>query len=453
MSFCSMEESPSFESSKSGEALYKEFCADCHGKDMQAFVNHQWNYGNSVTEIKETILMGRAEGAMPSYDGALSSTEVDALVEYLVDGIANLDEYEPPELDMSKVYTSGAMKYQLETVHDDLDSPWGIAFVDENSYFFTEKNGSLFRVYKSGAIVEIAGVPEVNSNGQGGLMDVELHPDFKNNGWLYLSYSKSKSGVGRKQNTTAVARYQIRDNKLVDEELIFEGLPYSTTRHHYGSRMIFDRDGYLFITMGDRGARSVNPQDLSKHAGKVHRLYDDGRIPDDNPFVDRKDAIPSIWSYGHRNQQGMVMDPRTGQIWTHEHGPKGGDELNLIQKSENYGWPVVSYGINYNGTKFTDETDRPEFPSPVHYWVPSIAPCGMDFVQSDIYPEWNGHLLIGSLRFEQVNLVRLNNDQSLGDEVLMKGLGRVRDIKQSPDGYLYVSVENPGRIYRVVPVN
>ena len=281
----------------------------------------------------------------------------------------------------------------------------------------------------------------VNGGGQGGLLDIALHPDYDENGWLYLSYSISKEENDETLNTTAVSRYQLKDNSLAEEQLIFEGLPYTKTRHHYGSRLVFDNEGYLFITIGDRGARDVNPQELDLFPGKVHRVHDDGKIPEDNPFVDRANAVKSIYSYGHRNPQGMAKHPETGELWAHEHGPRGGDELNRIKKGGNFGWPIYSYGINYDGTVFTGQTSAEGFEDPVHYWVPSIAPSGMDFVTSDTYPGWKGHLLLGSLKFQYLNLCKLDGNQVVSEEILMKGVGRLRNVKQAPDGFIYVAVE------------
>ncbi|MBT8385535.1 MAG: PQQ-dependent sugar dehydrogenase, partial [Bacteroidia bacterium] len=236
----------------------------------------------------------------------------------------------------------------------------------------------------------------------------------------------------------------------VQTQLLYKASPNSTRGQHFGSRIEFDNKGYLYFSVGDRGNRDENPQDITKDGGKIYRLHDDGRIPSDNPFMNSSGAKKAIYSFGHRNPQGMVKHPQTGEIWTHEHGPKGGDEINIVKPGKNYGWPTISYGINYDGTSFTDHTALPGMEQPLHYWVPSIAPSGMEFVTSDIYPSWKGNLLVGSLKFQYVDRCVLNGDKVTKEEKLIEGVGRVRTIKQGPDGYIYVGVENVG-IVKIIP--
>ncbi len=433
------------------EVIYKEYCSGCHGNAMQTFVDEEWIYGNSPKEIYTSIAEGRAEGEMPSFKDGLSKKEMNELVVTILHQKKELDKYDLVE--ESETYQSKDFSFKLEKVVENLESPWGMVFLPEGDLLVTDKSGELWRVKKDKSKIEVTGVPEVLYKGQGGLMDIELHPNFSENNLLYLSYSIYKREGGEQLSSTAVSKYKLRGNKLVDGEMIFEAFPYSTTRRHYGSRLEFDNNGYLFITIGDRGARDVNPQNLSLFPGKVHRLYDDGRIPEDNPFVDEPDAIKSIYSYGHRNQQGMIKHPVTGEIWTHEHGPKGGDEINIVEKGLNYGWPVISYGVNYSGTKFTDLTAKEGMEQPLHYWTPSIAPSGMDFVRGSLYPGWEGNLLVGSLRFEFVKLCKIEGTKLLSEETLMEDIGRVRNIKQGPDGYIYVGVEDPGVIYKIIPLS
>lgn len=437
-----------------GEAIYAQYCESCHGLKLKGFANWQWKHGSKTKAIRASIVEGRGEGAMPAFGEVLSDQELKELVTYLRYGLDNLQEYSLEEVvaDQGEIITSEDMRFQLQAVVTGLENPWGMAFLPNGDLLVTDKPGDLYHIKSGGKKQLIGNTPEVNDGGQGGLLDITLDPDYVNNGWIYLSYSILKREGGTKLATTAVSRYHLQGDQLVDGELLFEGLPYSKTRHHYGSRLTFDEAGYLFITIGDRGARDVNPQSLKVFPGKVHRIHADGTIPKDNPFYEEAGAIQSIYSYGHRNPQGMARHPITGQIWTHEHGPRGGDELNIIKKGANYGWPVLSYGINYNGTTFTDKTTAPDMESPVHYWVPSIAPSGMDFVKSDKYPSWNGHLLLGSLKFEYLNLCKLAGEQVVSEEILMKGVGRVRNVKQGPDGFVYVAVEGPGRIFRLVPL-
>jgi glucose/arabinose dehydrogenase len=434
------------------EKTYRQYCAGCHGTDVRAFISPGWKYGTDKASIIKSIKDGRGNGAMPAFGNALSDEEVEQLTEYLQWGFQNFDKYDFKDEEFTyKTFESGSFKFTLEKVVDGLEIPWGMAFLPDGSMLVTEKKGTLIHLTTGGKKEYIRNVPEVISRSQGGMLDVELHPDYQNNGWIYLSYSAFKMDDGDILSTTAVSRYRLKNNELVDEELIFEAQDYSNRRHHYGCRLEFDRDGYLYISMGDRGAREVNPQDLGKYPGKIHRLNDDGSIPEDNPFFDQEGVVQSIFTYGHRNTQGMILHPETGEMWTHEHGPRGGDEINILKAGANYGWPVVSYGINYDGTVFTNLTEKEGMENPIHHWTPSIAPCGMDFVTSDRYPTWKGHLMVGSLRFSYLNLCYLKDEQVVSEEILLTNIGRLRNVKESPDGFIYIAVEGPGRIYKLVP--
>ena len=327
-----------------------------------------------------------------------------------------------------------------------IDIPWGMVWLPDGSMLVTEKYGTLYHVL-DGKKTIVSNVPKVVSRGQGGLLDIELHPDYKTNGWIYFTCAIA---VGNGSHT-ALYRAKLSGDKLVSVEKLYQGSPGVRTSHHFGSRIEFDNAGYLYLSIGDRGRRDVHPQNIKMDGGKIYRFHDDGRIPTDNPFVETANAKKGIFSYGHRNPQGMAKHPRTGKIWIHEHGPKGGDEVNIIEKGTNYGWPIVTYGINYNGTKITDETYRPNMKAPLHYWVPSIAPSGMAFVTSDKYPEWKNHLLVGSLKFQYLELLKMNKDASfIKREKLLEDIGRVRCVRQGAEGYLYVAVEYEG-IYKILP--
>ncbi|MEM9141428.1 MAG: PQQ-dependent sugar dehydrogenase, partial [Bacteroidota bacterium] len=280
---------------------------------------------------------------------------------------------------------------------DELQTPWGMAFLPDGGMLVTEKSGELIH-FKDGAKTKINNVPEVYFRGQGGLLDIELHPDYANNGWLYITHS-SEEGDGKGGNTKLI-RAKLKDGALTEVQDLYKAGPNTTKGQHFGSRIVFDKDGYLYFTVGDRGNRDENPQDVGRDGGKVYRLNADGSIPSDNPFVGRQGAKSAIFSYGHRNPQGLALHPGTGQVWEHEHGPKGGDEVNAIQKGNNYGWPLITYGINYSGTPITDKTAMEGMEQPVHYWVPSIAPSGMAFVSTDKYGDWKGSILVGSLVFQ-----------------------------------------------------
>lgn len=339
------------------------------------------------------------------------------------------------------------INFSTELIVGDIQNPWGMVFLPDGGILISEKSGKLL-LHRSGKTQEISGVPEVYNRGQGGLMDLELHPKYKENGWIYISYA---AGDGEdKGGNTAIMRAKLSNNALVQKEVLYKAVPNTTRGQHFGSRLEFDREGYLFFSIGERGDRDVNPQDLGRDGGKIYRVHDDGRIPQDNPFVDRAGAKPAIYSYGHRNPQGLAIHPGTGQLWDHEHGPRGGDEINLVQKGKNYGWPLVTYGINYSGTKITEKTSGPGMEQPLYQWTPSIAPSGMAFVTSDKYPGWKGSLLVGSLAFQYLERLELQGNKVLHREKLLDGVGRVRNVRQGPDGFIYVGVEGKG-MYRLVP--
>ncbi len=343
-----------------------------------------------------------------------------------------------------------ATKVKVDTLATDLEVPWAIAFLPNGDMLVTERQGTI-RIMRDGKLLPnpVAGVPEVKSKGQGGLFDLKLHPDYASNGWLYFTFtSEAKEGEAGDGSNTALMRARLRNDSLVDQQLLFKASPNYSTNHHFGARIAFDDQGYLFLSVGDRGEQN-EAQDLSTYRGKVLRLHDDGRVPTDNPFVGQAAAKPEIYSYGHRNQQGVTE--RGGQIWATEHGPQGGDELNFVQAGHNYGWPVITYGINYNGTAITEETAREGMDQPVTYWVPSIAPCGLDFIDSDKYPGWKGDLLVGSLKFRYLVRLNMEGDKVEGQEILLENIGRVRAITQGPDGMMYLGIEGPGMIIRLQP--
>lgn len=349
---------------------------------------------------------------------------------------------------ITDVVTSQDQNFMVQEVVSGLGVPWGMAFLPDGSMLITERAGTL-RYVKDGSLQPdpVRGVPEVFARGQGGLLDIVLHPNYSENGWIYLSYSEPGGEGGH----TAIMRAKLRDNELVEKEVIFRGAPYTNRGHHFGSRIAFDNDGYLYFSIGDRGARD-DAQDLSLSAGKSFRIYDDGRIPSDNPFVNVPGARTETFTYGNRNIQGMTKHPVTGKIWSHEHGPRGGDEINILRAGNNYGWPVISFGINYDGTIITPDTAKAGMEQPLHYWTPSIAPSGMTFITGDKYPNWTGDLMSGSLSFQFLQRTVLDGETVVKEERLVEGIGRVRDVRQAPDGYIYLSVDT-GKILRLIPVN
>ena len=429
---------------------YEEYCAGCHGKNREQFVDRKWLWGESRDAVFASIKYGNDDDGMPAYDSTFTDAEIYELTDFILSAEAIKMSDIGRKKTSNKDITSEDLNFRLDTLVTGLDNPWGLEFLPDGAILITELSGLMYRFF-DGKLIKIEGVPAVRYRNQGGLSDLKLHPNYAENAWLYISFSKPDPSDEGKA-TTAVVRAKLVENQLTDIEEIFVAKPYVSTTRHYGTRMEFDREGFLYISVGDRGMRDEFPQSLDNHCGKIHRIHDDGRIPSDNPFVNTQNAVTSIWSYGHRNPQGMALHPSTGELWTHEHGPRGGDEINLIEKGANYGWPVISYGINYSGTRFTDITEKDGMKQPVLYWVPSIAPCGMDFVRSEKYGAWQGDILSGSLRFEYLNRSVMEGSKVIREEKLLEDIGRVRVIKSAPDGYIYVGVESPGAVYRIMPI-
>jgi aldose sugar dehydrogenase len=331
-----------------------------------------------------------------------------------------------------------------------LQHPWGLAFLPDGRMLVTERPGRLRIVSPDGALsAPVAGVPKVDARGQGGLLDVAVDPEFATNRLVYLSYSEPGEGG----NSTAVARGQLEGNAFTNVQVIFSQLPKINSAAHFGSRLVFARDGRLFITLGDRFGQRDEAQNLANHIGKVVRIERDGRVPTDNPFVGRNDARPEIWSYGHRNVQGAALHPQTGELWTHEHGPQGGDELNLTQAGRNYGWPVATYGREYGtGFKIGEGTSKSGMEDPLRHWLPrSVAPSGMVFYTGERYPQWKGNLFIGTLREQALIRLELDGTRVVREERLLTNLReRIRDVRQGPDGWLYVLTDNnDGQVLRL----
>ncbi|WP_439182698.1 PQQ-dependent sugar dehydrogenase [Carboxylicivirga taeanensis] len=433
-----------------GQELFNNYCIGCHNDKKSSFIERNWLFGDQKAEIIESIKHGRVSFGMPAFSEGMS----DKQIEYLTDYILALSSHKKTNLtrtsESNNRQASEVQNFWVDTIVSGLDVPWGMAFLPDNRILIAERSGDLLIANQQGQKEKVQNGPKVAARGQGGLLDLELHPDFENNGWIYISYSFWNEDDTTLSNT-AIMRARLEGNKLTDNEVIFQAQPLSDKRHHFGCKLEFDKEGYLYFSVGDRGDRDTYPQRLNNDCGKIHRIYDDGSIPEDNPFINTAGARPSIFSYGHRNPQGVCMHPETGQIWTDEHGPKGGDEINLIEPGKNYGWPVISFGINYNGTTFTNDTAKVGMEQPIHYWVPSIAPCGMTFVKGDRYPNWKNNILTGSLRFEYLHRVVLDGNKVSHEEKLLQGIGRVRNVEMSPDGYVYVAIEKPGKILKLIP--
>lgn len=343
--------------------------------------------------------------------------------------------------------------FSIHTITEGLNHPWGMAFLPNGDILVTERPGQL-RLIRQGKLQSkaIDGLPEIRAHGQGGLLDVALHPDYEKNGWIYFSYAASEDDFSLNVGTE-VGRGRLKNNRIVDWQHLFRLEPKTKKRQHFGSRLVFDRENHLYITLGDRGER-FRAQDLNDHAGSIIRLNDDGSIPSDNPFVGHNDKQAEIYSYGHRNIQGAALHPLNGQLWTHEHGPQGGDELNIIEAGKNYGWPIITYGKEYGSGKDIGEgTKKVGMQQPLYYWVPSIAPSGMAFYSGDKFPDWRGDLFIGSLKFKLLVRLQFEDNKVVSEQRLLKNkLGRIRDVKNGPDGFLYLLTDaDNGKLIRLQP--
>jgi glucose/arabinose dehydrogenase len=349
--------------------------------------------------------------------------------------------------DKNEIIVTEELNYEMELVFENEGIIWGLEFLNDNSILATVKSGSIIH-YKDGVKKELKGVPEIYLRGQGGLLDIAIHPNFEINKFIYLSYASE--GIEGKGGNTTISRAILNGDTLEELEVLYKGTPDSRKGQHFGGRMEFDNENYLFFSIGDRGNRNVNPQDITIDGGKIYRIKDDGTIPKDNPFYNDGNAKKAIYSFGHRNPQGMFKHPKSGKIWTNEHGPRGGDEINIIEKGKNYGWPKITYGINYSGTTITKNKSLPNMEQPLYYWIPSIAPSSFEYISSEIYPDWKGSLLAGALVFKYVERIVLEDDIVVSRSKIAENLGRPRDIKQGPDGYIYVSIENKG-VYKIMP--
>jgi aldose sugar dehydrogenase len=350
--------------------------------------------------------------------------------------------------DEGAIYKSEKHSFTIETVVEGLSHPWSLDFLPDGQMLVTEKTGKL-RIVSNGQLSEpVSGLPEIKAKGQGGLLDIALDPDYVNNQIIYLSYSAGEDNIG-----TEVVKGKLVGNELKESQVIFKLSPKTNTGYHFGSRLLFDKDGSLFITLGDRGDQD-RAQDLNDHAGSLIHINKDGSIPEDNPFANNPDVKPEIYTYGNRNMQGIAMHPETGDVWTVEHGPQGGDELNLMKPGVNYGWPVITYGVNYGvGTKIGEGTEKEGMAQPVHHWVPSIATSSLLFYTGDKFPDWKGNAFVGSLKFGQIARLEMKDNKVVHEERLVNGkVGRIREVQQSLDGYLYIITdESNGKILRVKP--
>lgn len=458
------------------EDLYAKNCSGCHGAKFEggqggSLVDGVWKHGSGDAEIFKTITKGNLQLGMVPWEGILTGDQIRSLVIFLrekeKETLAKGMSFPKPSPD--KVTQTELHDYRIEAlVENGLKNPWAIAFLPDGRRLVTEKSGQLRFITADGKLDPkiIEGIPPVIEHGQGGLMEVALHPDYAKNGWVYLGISdgtwdKREGAKDEVRCLTAVVRGKIKGHRWTDQQWIYRPDPKfrSDAGVHFGTRFVFDK-GYIYFVIGERGGL-MEVQDLSRPNGKIHRLHDDGRVPEDNPFVKTKDAIPSIWSYGHRNPQGLVMDPRDGSLYSTEHGPRGGDELNLIKPAANYGWPIVTLGMNYSGMPMSysgpdgkeilSVTEKEGIEQPVAYWLPSIAVCGLDFYTGDKFPKWKNDLLVGALAQQEIRRLRIVDKKVVSQEIILKNIGRVRDVAMGPDGLLYVILNAPDRLVRLVP--
>ncbi len=448
-------------STRDASQLYTEFCAGCHGQKLEggkagSLLDNVWKHGGTAAELTNSIQHGLPLDGMPAFSPTLSDAEVHAMVVFITETRVRVGN---PQAQAAEPLPTGVQhselhSYRVESVAEGLDVPWSLAFLPDGRMLVTERVGRL-RVIEHGELqpTPIAGIPKPVVRDEGGMLSVVIDPDFVNNGWVYLSFSDS----GNDQAETAmtkIVRGHIKDGVWTDEQTVF-GIPreqYPKGYMGFGCRLVFQGD-YLFFTLGDRDL-PPQAQDLTKPWGKTHRVFHDGSVPPDNPFVHTPGAVGSIWTYGHRNQQGIAIDPVTGDLWASEHGPRGGDELNHLGKGLNYGWPVITYGMNYDGTAITDHTEQAGMEQPVLYWTPSIAVSQIGFYRGGQFPKWKNNLFVGSLAQQEFWRMVVDGARVTHRELIFKHLGRIRDVVTGPDGLLYIALEIPGhlgRIIRLVP--
>ena len=468
-------------------ALYVERCAGCHGTESvsgrhPSLFDDTWTRVKTDDDMVAVIANGIPQTEMAPFKDTLTDEQIWHLVAYVRMMNGSLKPRPPLAQPDGQVISSEKQTFRLEVVAKDVETPWGLAFLPDGRLLITERPGRLRILDKGKLLPPVTGLPKVWERQDAGLFDVEVHPQYAKNGWIYLSYSEPLPGYtppppppagtvpapapGGRGNQppsipsmTVIVRGKINaQNEWVDQQYIYRPAPelFSTNNSHYGSRFTFDRQGHLFYSIGERGV-PANAQDLSSPLGKIHRVNDDGSVPKDNPFVSKTGAVPTIWSYGHRNPQGMAWDPVTGKLWSSEHGPQGGDELNIIDPGKNYGWGVITHGIQAGITKRAE----PGMEQPIVYYTPTIAPSGMVFYTGTQFPNWKNHLLLGGMAGQQLRRLEIAGDKVTHQEVVFDQFGRVRDVVMGPEGYLYVilqvpgqpvSASTPGVVARLVPV-
>ncbi len=450
---------------RNAPTLYAQFCSGCHGADLQggratSLLDEKWMNASDDAGLRDVIRSGVLRSGMPAFRKTFTEPEIRALVIFIRESAHRRAD---PAVEQAGGLPKGFQRtalhtYRVETVLSGLDVPWTLAFLPDGRLLVTQRKGMLVEAIQDDGhwtARPVKGLPRVWVRDEGGLLDITPHPDYETNGWLYLTLADP--GPEDTGNTKLV-RGRIRDGRWVDQETIFQApvATYTDLGINFGSTVVF-HNGYLFFSFGERG-NVGQAQDLSLPNGKIHRLFPDGRVPPDNPFVHTRGALPSIWSYGHRNPQGLAIDPRSGALWETEHGPRGGDELNHIVRGRNYGWPAITHGMNYDGTPVSALTRKKGMEQPVRHWTPSIAVSPIHFYTGDAFPAWKNQLFLGALAQQELHRLEVEGDRVIGQELILKGRGRVRDVATGPDGYLYVALEIPGPdtpdlVVRLVPAD
>jgi glucose/arabinose dehydrogenase len=457
--------------------LYTENCAGCHGIDITggrapSLFDAEWLHGGDDETIAKNIHEGFPASGMIPFKDVLTDQQIWQLVGYIRTQAANLKGkpvYVPDPA--NQIIKSEKQTFKIEVVTKGLETPWGLAFLPDGRLLVTERPGRL-RIIENGKLLPegVKGLPKVWEKQDGGMFDVEVHPQYATNGWIYISYSeilpgwtppppppegaappppppgggRGRGGPPDPPTMTVIMRGKIsKDGQWTDQQVLFRAPAevYSSSNAHYGSRFIFDKDNHLFFTLGEK-QQMMDAQDLSKPTGKIHRVNDDGSIPKDNPFVGRSGIIQSIWSYGHRNPQGLAWDPVTGKLWESEHGPQGGDEINVIEPGKNYGWGVITMGVQPGITKRSQEGME----QPIVYWTPSVAPSGIAFYTGDKYPGWKNNLFVTCLAGQQLKRLEISGDKVTHEEIVFNQFGRLHDVIVGPDGYIYTTLQLPGRV-------
>lgn len=445
-------------SAQEGGKLYKTYCAGCHGANLEgnsasSLIKTAWKYGRSGNLMTRNITFGIPGTEMIAWNQVLNKEQIKSLVDYISDA-----QKIQPNTDRAIPNHIQTEKYDLhieEWVVDVIKTPWAIEFISRDSALVSERRGMLRWIVEGTPLKEpVKGVPQSQEFRTGGYMDIAIDPKYKENGWIYLAFSFAPERINDASAPamTKIVRGKIDNNHWVAEENLFE-VPNDllvTKGNRWGCRFLFDKDGYLYFSIGDMGYAEY-AQDLSKPVAKVYRINPDGSVPKDNPFINQPDALPQLFTRGNRNVQGIAQHPETGEIWFTEHGPMGGDELNILKKGGNYGWPDITYGIDYDGSVVSDQTNQEGMLQPVIYWNPSIAISPAEFSNSPLFPHWKNNLFIGALAFEEVRRLPTNGHNVEYQEMILKGYGRVRDLKFGPDGALYVVLNQPDKILRITP--